>query len=136
MPLLTSNEALRLIRRKEEDDARKKGIYSKRVSENAKFVLEANQRRQDRRKLDRARAKRHFELCNERFRLSRSINERRDAARGRTLPKKAASASETLPNGRTRATLLQHFVRERSIDQWDVVDIGEMYSPIWFQTCF
>ena len=60
---LTNNEASRLIRRKEEDDARKKEKkYNKVVSDNVKFVLEARQRRQDRRKSDHSRAKRHSAL--------------------------------------------------------------------------
>ena len=93
--VLTSNEALRLIRRKEEDDARKmERKYNKMVSDNAKFVLEARRRRQDRRKLDHSRAKRHSALYNEEFVLPRSIKERRAAARERTLLKKAVDIGE------------------------------------------
>ena len=55
--LLTSSEWLRLIRWKEEYDARKKKHYNQRMSDYATFVLEAKQRRQDRRKVDHARAK-------------------------------------------------------------------------------
>jgi len=125
--VLTSSEALAAVRVKEENDAKKReNKYNKAVCSDAKFEIEAERRRAERRALDHARAVRHKEEYNEPYKLPRSIKDRRSAIKRRLLLKKAAKVAEVMPNGMTREEFEKHLREEPSQDLWELRRWGEI----------
>jgi len=96
------------------------------VCNEAKFEVEEEKRRAERRALDNLLALRHQEEYKEPYRLPRSVKERRSTARRRILLKKAARVAKVMPNGMTREQFEKHLREEPSQDQWELERSGEM----------